>query len=453
MKDHYHFIGIGGIGMSALARILLQQGYRVSGSDLRASAVTEKLAEIGAKICIGHVNGHVKPGMVVVYATGVDPANPEYCEAKQLGCLVLHRSDLLAHLMDQKQGLAVAGTHGKTTTSSLLAWVLACADQNPSFAIGGLIPQFNANGAWGDGPHFVAEACESDGTLLRYQPFGAIITNIDDDHLSFYGSTERLDQTFHQFVDQVLSPKHLFWCGDNARLKNLNLLGISYGFGTNNLLRGSHFEQNGLRIKFQVEFNDHIYRDVEVSLSGHHNALNALAVFGLALELGIEEHAIRQAFKSFQGVQRRCEKKGESNNILVVDDYGHHPTEIQTTLQGLKNAYPDRRLVVAYQPHRYSRAKECMGHYAGAFDSADLLIICSLYSAGELPMPEINDESIYQDIAKDLVIPHHSSKRSEIVNLLLQVSQPGDIVLTIGAGDITKVGQELLDRLNQQISV
>lgn len=447
---HLHFIGIGGIGMSALAKISLQQGCRVSGSDLRPSAVTQMLEKLGATVTFGHHAEVVKPGMEVVYTTGLDPQNPEFLQAAVHACQTHHRSDLLAFLLHQQKGLAVAGTHGKTTTSSLLTWVLHSGGLDPSFAVGGILPQFQTNGNLGKGAYFVAEACESDGTLIKYHPFGAIVTNIDNDHLTHYGSPEKIDQTFKQFLKQVESPKHLFWCGEDARLQALSPPGISYGFGTKCMLKASNFYQKGLSSFFTVDFQGKQYPDIELALMGRHNVLNALAVFGLALAVGMSEPDIRQAFKAFQGVQRRCERKGESKDVLVIDDYGHHPTEIRATVSALKEAFPKRRLVVAYQPHRYSRAQECLGTYGDAFGKADVLVISTLYSAGEAPLAGITDESIYQDMTQAVTAPHQLVDRKKLVGTILSLVKPGDVVLTLGAGDITQAGPEILSGLEGQ---
>lgn len=445
-----HFIGIGGIGMSALANIYQEKGHPISGSDLRPSAVTAALIAKGASITFGHKRGLVHSGVEVVYTTGLDPQNPEFLDALDQKCTLLHRSDLLARLLHEKKGLAIAGTHGKTSTSSLLTWVLHCAELQPSFAIGGIVAPFATNGKGSSSPYFVAEVCESDGTLAKYFPYGAIVTNIDNDHLTHYGSAENIDRVFETFIGQVQSKEHLFWCGDDERLQRLQPAGVNYGFQVGNRLKGSELKI-GLTSRFTVHYRGEIHRDVELNLLGEHNVLNALGVFGLSLELGVPEEAIRKAFRTFAGVQRRCEFKGEENGILIFDDYGHHPTEIKATLKAVKAAYPEKRLVVAYQPHRYSRAQECLGTYRGAFDAADVLFVTTLYSAGESPLPGMSSESIYADMTAEVTIPHQLIDRLQLVEQLSHFLQPGDLFLTLGAGDITHAGPELLPKLRSHV--
>lgn len=447
MSEHYHFIGIGGIGMSGMARILLGQRIQVSGSDIGANAVIEALKDAGATISIGHSSQNVKPGMTVVYSTDIKKDNPEYQAALTHSCRMLHRSQLLQKLMENSQSLAVAGTHGKTTTSSLLTWVLMQGGVNPSYAIGGVVPQLKSNAGQGQGNYFVAEACESDGTFLNYTPHGAIVTNIDFDHMDYYGTEAVLIKAFQDFMSKVKSPKHLFWCGDDSRLKKIAEKGISYGFSNDCQLRASHFEQHGWMIRFDVHYQGKTYHDVEVSLTGRHNALNALAVFGMAISLGIDENAIRQALRTFAGVMRRCEKKGDEHGILFLDDYAHHPTEIRATLKAIREAIGERRLVVAYQPHRYTRAKELMGTYQGIFSDADKLFVTEIYAAREAPIPGVTHEKIIAEIQQDLKDRCQHVERSHIASALCDYLRPHDVCVTLGAGDITKLSGEVMAQL------
>lgn len=442
-----HFIGIGGIGMSGLASILLGKNIQVSGSDLAPSKITENLANSGANIYFGHSEKYISPEMTVIYNTDIKAENPEYAAALQLKCQMLHRSDLLGVLMQQKRSLAVAGTHGKTTTSSLLAWVLHQAGVEPSYAIGGVIPQLQGNAAYHKGEYFVAEACESDGSFLNYESYGAIVTNIDCDHMDHYKTETALIDAFQKFMGKVNSSEHLFWCGDDQHLIKMGFKnGISYGFGDDCALRAENFCQNGWKVFFDIIFRGKTYTHVEVSLTGKHNALNALAVFGLCLSLGIPEVAIRQGLRSFSGVERRCEVKGDWQNILFLDDYGHHPTEIRATLAAIKKAIQGRRLVVAYQPHRYSRAKECMGMYAKVFDQADELFVTEIYAARETAIAGVSHEQIIGEIQETSPQCRFAS-RSSIAEILSKFLKPHDVLVTLGAGDITKVGPETLSFL------
>lgn len=442
-----HFIGIGGIGMSGLARILVGRGTAVSGSDIASSYVTEGLERAGAKVVIGHSAQHVTDDMTVIFTTDIKANNPELIEAKRLNCQMLHRSDLLRQLMEGYKCLAVAGTHGKTTTSSLLASTLVSGGIDPSFAVGGIIPQFQSNAGSGQGEYFVAEADESDGTFLRYDPFGAIITNIDLDHMDHYGSVDKLIEAFKQFAAKVKSEKHFFWCGDDERLKGLKLPGISYGLGSNCALRVLQWEQKGWKLEMNISYRGQIYRNVEVALIGRHNVQNALAVFGMALATGITEDAIRKAFSAFGGVKRRCEVKGKVNEILFLDDYAHHPTEIKTTLEGIKKSIGTQRLIAIFQPHRYSRTQNCLGTFGGIFESADELIVTDIFGAGEIPIPGLSHEVVFNEIQESYKKPLKYIPRQDLQNFLKTYVKSHDVVVTLGAGDITKLGAEMVKSL------
>jgi len=325
-KNKFHFVGIGGIGMSALAHILLQKGIPVTGSDVAPSAMTDQLQKKGAEIFIGHSSHHIKPFMTVVCSTDIKEDNPEIKQAKKDGLPLLHRSELLFQLMNGYSPLLVTGTHGKTTTSSLLAHLLVSSGLDPAFAIGGVVRSLNANGGHGSGPYFVAEADESDGSFLNYLPFGAIITNVDNDHLAHWHSLDKLVEGFHRFADLVQSSEHLIWCGDDDILRSLKLKGFSYGFDPSNDLQIENFRQAGWKMIFDICFEGNAYPEIEIPLIGGHNVLNAAAVFGLGIKIQIPEEKLREAFASFQGVNRRAEFKGECRHIDIFDDYAHHPT-------------------------------------------------------------------------------------------------------------------------------
>lgn len=450
MKEKYHFIGIGGIGMSGLARILMSRNVPVSGSDIASSYVTEGLVKAGAKVFIGHSAQYVSPETSIVYSSDIKTENPEYKEGLKQNCTMLHRSDLLCKLMEGYKTLAVAGTHGKTTTSSLLTVTVVEAGLDPSYAIGGVINQLHSNANHGDGKYFVAEADESDGTFLKYKPYGAIITNIDLDHMNHFGTEEVLCQAFDLFAKRVTSHQHLFWCGDDVRLQKLSLPGFSYGIGQRCDLRASNIVQKGWRLVFDVDFQGVHYPKVEVALIGRHNVLNALSVFGFALSIGIPEEVIRRAFSAFGGVKRRCEKKGEARQVLAIDDYAHHPTEIKTTLDGLRAAIGDQRLIAVFQPHRYSRTKDCLGSYGGIFDAADELFITDIYGAGEAPIPGLTSALLLQEVQSFSPLSCRLVSRDKLCESLAAFVRPQDVVVTLGAGDITKLGAELIDKLRQQ---
>lgn len=431
-----HFIGLGGIGMSALARILLQQGKAVQGSDLSQSELLQQLAKEGAEVCIGHLAEMIQEGAMVVCNSAIQPDNPELIRAKAINAPILHRSELLDQLMQGKKNLLVTGTHGKTTTSALLSHLFVEAGLDPSFAIGGILRSLNTNGKAGKGDHFIAEADESDGSFLRTKAFGAIVTNLENDHLDYWGEPQKIDAAFQQFFDQS---ETVFWCADDARLRGLKTKGISYGFSEKADLRISHFRQTDRGIIFDL--NGH--KDIELSLWGRHNALNGAAVFGLAMHLQVEEEAIRNAFRSFQGAARRLERKGEARKIALYDDYGHHPTEIAATLKALREVAKERRLIAVFQPHRYTRVKD--QDFSQCFADADEVILTDIYGAGEAPIPGVTVEALHQKLGSHV----HYIPRNQLEKQVAAKLRPLDVVVTLGAGDITKAGIPILEAVQE----
>lgn len=446
MTKSYHFIGIGGIGMSGLARLLLSQGIAVSGSDIASNATIEELVRMGALIYKGQKKEHVPTEAIVVYSSDIKTDNPEYQAALELQLPMQHRSDLLEELVQESRSLAVTGTHGKTTTSSLLATVLAEGGADPSFAIGGILPAFQSNARLGKGNFFVFEADESDRSFLKYHPFGAIVTNIDKDHLNNYeGSEALLVEAFRTFMMQVQSSSHLFWCGDDEFLCALNRPGQRYGFNPHCEWRIKDYHQMGFKLFFDLEHHGKLYSAIELALVGQHNVLNGAAVFGLAMTLGIEEKKIREAFKAFKGVLRRCERKGLAHGVLFLDDYAHHPTEIEATLKGIREAIgTHQRLIAVFQPHRYSRTLDCLGSYGSIFDAANEVLLTDIYAAGEAPIPHLSHRLIQQEIEQASKVPCHYVARSALSHFLKQFVRPDDVVVTLGAGDVTKIGPETL---------
>ncbi len=442
----YHFIGIGGIGMSGLARILLQKGHTVQGSDASKSYVTDGLSEAGAKVFIGHTKDHLDSCTTVIYNSDIPLTNPELMAAKEQNLPLLHRSDLLVRLMSEHKVLAVTGTHGKTTTSSLLAHVFCSAGLDPAFAIGGLLVGRELNASHGTSPYFIAEADESDGTFLKYSCEGAIVTNIDNDHLAHFGSWDNLVGAFTTFTNGCKTPELLLYCHDDKTLSSMNIKGTSYGFSEGADLRVENFRQNGLQIVFDIRKGATLYKDVLCNLSGRHNALNATAVFGLSLAVGVPSEAVIAALASFGGVKRRLEKKGEANGILAFDDYAHHPVEIRATLKGLRAAVGDRSIVAVFQPHRYSRMRYIMNDFDHVFEDADIVVITDLFTAKELPVDGVSTEAILEVIKKTapncIYMP-----RDTLVQQLASSIPSSSVVITLGAGDITKVGKELIESL------
>lgn len=453
MKKHstYHFIGIGGVGMSAIARAFLQKGILVSGSDIKESATVAALRNEGARIYIGHHADQIPAEACVVYSTDISEDNPEKQEAQRRSLPLIHRSHCLQELMQNFSPLLVTGTHGKTTTSSLLAHTLNDLDQDPGYAIGGLVQSLQSNGGWGKGKYFVAEADESDRSFLVYTPFGAIVTNIGLDHLNHWNTEKELVQGFFQFYEKVQEKTLFFWCHEDARLSSLALKGTSYGFSPKADLFIENVSYQGWNSHFSIRFEGNFYPDIHIPLIGRHNVLNASAVWGLCLRLGFSSQEIRKAFQSFQGVGRRVEKKGEVHSIAVYDDYGHHPTEIATTLEALKIASPEKRLVVAFQPHRFTRTRDSFHEFAPALEKADVIVLTDIYSAGEPPIPGIDAQSLHQTVLERG--SRHSSyiPKEHLLEALLKLLSPGDVFISMGAGDITQIGPKILQALDQNL--
>ncbi len=450
----YHFIGIGGVGMSALARIALERGAEVSGSDKAVSgALVRALQERGVAVYEGHEKGRASQSATIVYSGDIKPDNLEIAGAKEEGQRLLHRAEMLAELMQTQKGLLVTGTHGKTTTSSLLAHLLIDAGCNPSYAIGGILKNRGTNGAYGSGDYFVAEADESDGSFLKYPGYGAIVTNVDFDHMNYWGTEERLLAGFREFMEGVESESHLFYCIDSPLLEKIATRGISYGFSAHAHLRASDLESSALGTTFTLEFNGTRYEKIFLPLMGSHNVQNATAIFGLGLNLGLTEQQIRSAFASFSGAGRRLDKRGEVGSVAVFDDYGHHPVEVATTLKGMQPWLNGRRLIVVFQPHRFSRTQECLHQWKEAFEFADSVIVTDVYGAGEAPLSGLEGaegrDYLARSIAEKWQIPVHSCARAEVVEFLRDYVRPHDVCLTSGAGDVTLIGPELLEALER----
>ncbi|MGM0440114.1 MAG: UDP-N-acetylmuramate--L-alanine ligase [Chlamydiota bacterium] len=436
--ERVHFIGIGGIGMSALARIALARGLQVSGSNDKLTPVIADLQDRGAKVSVPHLEQCFGRGTKVVYSSAIVADNPEMLSAEA----PIHRSDYLAELLEGYKPLAIAGTHGKTTTSSLLTAVLLEAGRDPSYAIGGILINSGFNGYHGAGDYFVVEADESDGSFIKYFTEGAIITNIaTGDHLVNYASQEALDQAYKRFASQVRRQELLITCYDDKRLKDLNLPGVTYGFDYGSDYHISNYRQNGWRSCFDLSYRGRTFKDIIIPLSGRHNVLNATAVFAMSHRLEIDEDKIRVGLMNFQGAKRRCEFKGAWNNVLVLDDYAHHPNEIMQTLKGLKQANPTKELVAIFQPHRYSRMQESFGMLQTAFQAADKVVVTDIWSAGEAPLPGITPSTIMAEISSP---QKHYVPRSDLVEHLRATLKGVEVAVTLGAGDITLVGEELV---------
>jgi len=450
-----HFVGVGGAGMSGIAEVLLNLGYRVSGSDLRASAVTARLAQLGATIHQGHVAEHVAGCDAVVISSAVAEDNPEVMAARAARIPVVPRAEMLAELMRFRYGVAVAGTHGKTTTTSLIASLLAEGGLDPTFVIGGRLNSAGANAKLGAGRYLVAEADESDASFLFLQPMVAVVTNIDADHLPTYGGDfERLRTTFVEFLHHLPFYGLAVLCADDPQVRTilprLSRPVLTYGTTDDCDARATDIVQDGLRTRFLVHLpNLETPLPITLNLPGRHSVLNALAAIAVANELGISEPAIRRALLNFQGIGRRFQQHGElklpdGGRATVMDDYGHHPREIQAVLNALRGAWPERRLVLAFQPHRFTRTRDLFDDFAQVLSEVDTLILLDVYPAGEKPIPGADGRSLSRAIrVRGKVDPIFVERIDDLPAALPGLLRDGDLLLMMGAGDIGAMAVQL----------
>ncbi|HEX9639129.1 MAG TPA: UDP-N-acetylmuramate--L-alanine ligase [Acidobacteriota bacterium] len=448
---HIHMVGIGGSGMSGIAEVLLNQGYLVSGSDLGAAAAVLHLRALGAQIGRGHSAANIEGADVVVYSSAVRPDNVELVEARRRRVPVIPRAEMLAELMRRHYGIAVAGSHGKTTTTSLVAAVLEAADYDPTIVVGGRVTAMGSSARAGGGEFMVVEADESDGSFLRLTPTWAIVTNVDEEHLDHYGSLAELEETFLRFINKVPFYGAAILCLDHPNLQALiprvERRLITYGVSSQADFTASDIEIRESSTRFRVRRRGQELGSITLKVPGQHYAHNALAAIALGLELEIPFAVCCEALERFGGVERRFQIKGERGGILVVDDYGHHPTEVLATLAAAKAGW-DRRLVVVFQPHRYSRSQRLLDQFARAFYHADVLIVTEIYAAGEEPIAGISGARIAEAIrAHGHRGVGFAAPLDGALALLREQVRPGDLVLTLGAGDVWKVGEGLLTGL------
>lgn len=450
---HIHFVGIGGIGMSGIAEVLLNLGYRVSGSDLRESKITRRLETMGGVIYLGHESERIAGADVVVTSTAIKDNNPEVLAAHEQHIPVIPRAEMLAELMRLKKfGIAIAGSHGKTSTTSMVGCLLAHAGLDPTVVIGGTVNAFGTNAKLGQGEFLVAEADESDGSFLRLSPVVEVITNIDLEHLDYYNDIEEIKETFLQFISKIPFYGAAIICIDDPNiaeiLQHIDKRVITYGMTAQAEVHGRELVTDGLNSSFDVYRVDELLGRVTITQPGLHNVYNSLAAICVGLELDIPFPVISEALASFSGVHRRVEVKGERQGITVVDDYGHHPTEVKATLAALRNAWPQRRLVVLFQPHRYSRTQGLFKEFCTAFHEADLLVMTDIYAASEEPIEGISGESLLQATAQ------HGQRQTRFVakvrdlaGEVIPLLKKGDVVLTLGAGNIFLAGEDILEKL------
>ena len=451
-KGHrIHFVGIGGVGMSGIAEVLLGLGYPVSGSDLRESATVAHLRELGARIHLGHQPENVTGVDVLVTSSAVSPDNPEVAAARRAGIPVIPRDEMLAELMRFKRGVAVAGTHGKTTTTSLVATLLHEGGLDPTMVIGGRLNSITGTGLLGEGDYLVAEADESDASFLYLHPQVAVVTGMDPDHMDTYGGApERLEAAFHQFLQQVPFYGLAVLCLDHPRVRamlpSLSKPWITYGFDPEADYQARQVTVRGARTAFECweRGGERPLLSTELNLPGRHNVQNALAAIAVAHRLGVDPDTIRRGLEGFSGVGRRLQVRGECDGVLYVDDYGHHPEEIRLTLEAVREGWPDRRLVVAFQPHRFTRTRDLLEEFGGAFEGADLLLVTDVYPAGEEPIPGAAGSDLH---ARVVAHGHPDARFAGPVEALPEALaaevRPGDVVLTLGAGNIGAVAGDL----------
>lgn len=443
-----HFVGIGGIGMSGIAEVLINLGFEVSGSDMEKSAITEHLESIGARIRYRHRAANVRESDVVVFSSAVGPKNPEIMEARKLGLPIIPRSEMLGELMRMRTGIAVAGAHGKTTTTSLAAAVLEEAGLDPTVVVGGKVKSLRKNVRLGEGTFLLAEADESDGNFVSLSPIFAIITNIDAEHIDFYGGLDRIHDAFVTFANRVPFNGAVICCIDDTQVRSIvpriDRRILTYGFGKEASVRGAIKESRAEGTAFTVTVNNKRLGELYLHLPGKHNVLNALAVCALAEELGIEFDPVKKAFAGFQGVSRRFEVKGEVAGILFVDDYGHHPTEVKATIDTARENF-ERRLVIVFQPHRYTRTRDVHNRFKSSFAAADEVYITEIYPAGERPIEGVTSELIYRAVlSSGKKNVHFIPDRDELKRTIGSSLMSGDLLMTLGAGDIWKLGEELM---------
>ncbi len=451
MKKYYHFIGIGGIGMSGIAQLLLKSGFGVSGSDLNKNNNTRMLSDLGGRIFLGHQAENISNQDVVVYSSAISENNPELLQAKRLGIPLIKRAQALAELMQQKTAITVAGSHGKTTTTSLISYMLLEAGLSPSVAIGGILNNIQTNACLGNGEFFVAEADESDGSFLHYSPKYSVITNVDREHLDYYRNFNNALDAFRLFIQRTLPGGCVFACSDDAQLLKImrTYAGKRVFFGLNSGadIYAKNIEFDMLSSEFDCYFNDKFIAHFNLALAGRHNISNALAVIALGLELGIDLEHIRSSLAGYKGAGRRLEVKFKNDKYLVVDDYAHHPTEIKATLEAIANLNVKRKIVV-FQPHRYSRTQLLLDDFARSFELADYLIITDIYAASEQPIEGVSAQEILKKINQ--LYPDKGVlylAKEDIQSHILSILRDNDLIIFLGAGDIVRVSDALAAEL------
>jgi UDP-N-acetylmuramate--alanine ligase len=451
---HIHFVGIGGIGMSGIAELLLNLGYRVSGSDLQHTDITKRLQGLGATVYTGHEASQIEGANVVVTSSAVAHDNPEVTSATGASVPVIPRAEMLAELMRLKYSVAIAGAHGKTSTTSIVAALLAAGRLDPTVVIGGKLIGIGSNAVLGQGDFIVAEADESDGSFLKFSPTIAVVTNIDREHLDFYADLDEIKSSFLRFIDQIPFYGLAVLCLDNEPIQEIlpriKKRFVTYGLSNQADIQARDIRFEGRRSSFEVYRHGRRLASVQLNLPGRHNVSNALASIAVGLEIEIPMATMLQALSSIEGVQRRLEIKGTVDGVTVVDDYGHHPTEIKTTLEAVRAIWPENRIVVVFQPHRFTRTQALFDEFTRAFYGSDILMVLPIYAASEKPIAGVEAEQLCRQIKahghKHVV---YQAGFEAAQTYLVELAHPGDIILTLGAGNVYQLGERLVTLLKK----
>jgi UDP-N-acetylmuramate--alanine ligase len=447
-----HFVGIGGIGMSGIAEVLHNLGYEITGSDIKESETTNRLKDLGIKIFIGHDRKNINDAHVVVISSAVSENNPEVIEAKKRAIPVIPRAEMLAELGRLKYGILVAGAHGKTTTTSLIATILGDGGLDPTVVIGGKLKSMGSNAKLGQGDYIVAEADESDGSFLKLNPTIAVITNIDKEHLDYFKELKNLKAAFLSFINKIPFYGIAVVCLENEHIKDIipfiKRRFLTYGFTKKADIYANDIQNLGTKMSYEVIYKGSSLGRFDIPIPGRHNVLNSLASIAVSMELQIPLELIRRSLSGFCGIQRRFELKGEQSGIKIFDDYGHHPSEIRATLNAARECFKENRLLVIFQPHRFTRTRDLMDEFAKSFNYIDRLFLMDIYAAGERPIEGISSEHLYYKIKEEgfgnvTYIPD----KYRLINAVVSDLKSGDVLITLGAGDVYKIAEEIIERL------
>jgi UDP-N-acetylmuramate--alanine ligase len=445
--EHIHFVGIGGIGMSGLAIVMRNLRFKVSGSDMQRSEITKSLRRSGVKIYYGHQEAHIRGADVVVYSTAIKPDNPELIEARRHGLPVIHRGELLAELTRLKIAVCISGTHGKTTTTSLVGEVFDKGGLSPTVVVGGIV-KGKSQATYGKGKYLVCEADESDKSFLKLFPSYAVITNIEAEHLDHYKDIDEIKEHFTYFANHVPFWGCTFLCADSvgamAIRDRIHRRTITYGFHENAEMKAEDIQRRKHACTFKVRYKDEMIGRFTINILGKHNVNNTLAAIAIGFELGISPAKMKKALRAFGGVHRRIEYLGDIQGIALFDDYGHHPTEIAVTLQTIRDRYPNRRIISVFQPHRYTRTYHLMNDFALAFFYADIVVVSEIYAAHEVPIPGVSGLALARRIEKEHSAVHFVPSLTDIVRFLKRTAKRGDIVVVQGAGDINRLPKMII---------